>query len=598
MSFFGNNQGKAATGSSIFGNTTGAPATTGTSATTATGPGTTTTGNTPSLFGGGMSNGTNLFGNPSSSGTNIFGQPSPAAGTPSSIAPPSTPSLFGATTTTPASNPGSSLFSAPPASTSAQTPSLFGNIGGAAGNSTTTQKPSLFVPLTSNTTSTSTPNATTSASGASSLFSLKPAESSTTAATVGKPPSNFFPTPATSGATSGSALPGGSLFGNLPKPGDTSSGSTSGSLFSGSLFGKKPDATTATATPTTTTPAPTSAFSLGGTFTTIGANNNATPSATTAAPTSNIFGNVPKTDSTEKKDGAPAASPAFGLFGNRDMSSEKKDATPTPASTLFGAQPATTTSTTPSTTLGMSALAPKDSDKPKDGTPLITTIAVPPPSILRGKTIEEIVNKWTSDLDNHIREFNKLAGEVAVWDRALMENGNNLAAIYSHVLAVEREQSDIEQALDHIERQQSDLSSTLDTYERSAEEILGSQGGSLRALDTGPADTERDKNYMLATELHAHLDDLSGSLTQMIDSVNALSLTPAGNGSVQHGSEDPMVQISQILSSHLESLQWIDGALREVEGNVNEVERRVRDAGINTTLGSSTSKQRGFGLSR
>jgi nuclear pore complex protein Nup62 len=181
-----------------------------------------------------------------------------------------------------------------------------------------------------------------------------------------------------------------------------------------------------------------------------------------------------------------------------------------------------------------------------------------------------------------------------------MENGNNLATIYSHVLAVEREQSDIEQALDHIEQQQNDLSSTLDAYERSAEEILGSQGGSLRALDTGPADTERDKNYMLATELHAHLDDLSGSLTQMIDSVNALSLSPAANGSAQHGSEEPMVQISQILSSHLESLQWIDGAVRDVEGKVNEVERRVRDAGMNSALGSSASKQsqRGFGLSR
>ena len=68
-----------------------------------------------------------------------------------------------------------------------------------------------------------------------------------------------------------------------------------------------------------------------------------------------------------------------------------------------------------------------------------------------------------------------------------------LAAIYSHVLAVEREQSDIEQALDHIEQQQKDLSSTLDVYERSVGEVLGSQGGSLRALDTGPADTERDK---------------------------------------------------------------------------------------------------------
>ncbi|KAF9222101.1 hypothetical protein BS17DRAFT_881525 [Gyrodon lividus] len=596
MSLFGNNQGNT-TGNSIFGNTTGAPGT------TASGSGASTTGNPPSIFGGG----TSIFGNPPSSGTNIFGKPftTPAAGTPLATAPPSAPSLFGgsnATTTTGTSNPGPSLFATPLASTSTQTLSAFGNTGGATGSSTTAQKPSLFAPLTSNTTPTSTPN--TSASGASGLFALKTAEPSTTTATAAKPASGFFSIPATSGATSGSTLPGGSLFGNISKPtGDTSSGTTasapgsaSGSIFGGSLFGKKPDATTAASTPTTTTPAPTSAFSLGGTSTTAGVSSNTTPAVTTA-PTGGLFGTVPKTDSTEKGNAAPAGA-AFSLFGSKDTLLEKKDASPTPAPSLFGVKPAPTSGTTPLTTLGMSAVAPKDSDKSKDATPLAATIAVPPPSVLRGKTIEEIVNKWTFDLDNHVREFNKLAGEVAVWDRALMENGNNLAAIYSHVLAVEREQSDIEQALDHIEQQQKDLSSTLDTYERSAEEILGGQGGSLRALDTGPADTERDKNYMLATELHAHLDDLSGSLTQMIDSVNALSLTPAGNGSVQHGSEDPMIQISQILSSHLESLQWIDGALREVEGSVNEVERRVRGAGINGALGSSTNKQRGFGLSR
>ena len=61
------------------------------------------------------------------------------------------------------------------------------------------------------------------------------------------------------------------------------------------------------------------------------------------------------------------------------------------------------------------------------------------------------------------------------------------------VLAAEREQSDIDMALDHIEQQQRDLSATLEVYEKSAEEVLGGQGGSLRALDTGPADTERDK---------------------------------------------------------------------------------------------------------
>jgi nuclear pore complex protein Nup62 len=53
-------------------------------------------------------------------------------------------------------------------------------------------------------------------------------------------------------------------------------------------------------------------------------------------------------------------------------------------------------------------------------------VAVQPPSMLRGKSIEEIVNKWAADLDTHVREFNTFAAEVAVWDRALVENGNTV----------------------------------------------------------------------------------------------------------------------------------------------------------------------------
>lgn len=53
-------------------------------------------------------------------------------------------------------------------------------------------------------------------------------------------------------------------------------------------------------------------------------------------------------------------------------------------------------------------------------------IAVPPPSMLRGKTIEEIVNKWSTDLEAHVKEFNRLAGEINVWDRALIDNGNTV----------------------------------------------------------------------------------------------------------------------------------------------------------------------------
>ena len=47
--------------------------------------------------------------------------------------------------------------------------------------------------------------------------------------------------------------------------------------------------------------------------------------------------------------------------------------------------------------------------------------------MLRGKTLEEIINKWTADLEANVGEFNIVGAEVAVWDRALIENGNNVS---------------------------------------------------------------------------------------------------------------------------------------------------------------------------
>lgn len=80
----------------------------------------------------------------------------------------------------------------------------------------------------------------------------------------------------------------------------------------------------------------------------------------------------------------------------------------------------------------------------------------------------------------------------------------------------------------------------------------------------------------------------------MIDSVNGLSLPSSGDASKD---EDPLAQISQILSSHLESLQWIDGAVNEVNGKITDVERRVRDSGEDYGLNNSgTTRSRGFGM--
>jgi len=204
--------------------------------------------------------------------------------------------------------------------------------------------------------------------------------------------------------------------------------------------------------------------------------------------------------------------------------------------------------------------------------------------MLRGKTIEEIVNKWSTDLETNVKDFTRLAGEIAVWDRALIDNGNTISALFQHVMLAEREQSDLEQSLKHAEEQQTELASTLDVYEKYANELFDSQSGGLRALDVGPADAERDKQYSLAADLNSHLDDLSRSLTQMIDSVNYIS--EPGNEATKK--DAPLDQIASILSSHLESLQWIDGAVREVDSKVTDVEKRIRDASGNSN-GASVS---------
>ncbi|KAG6336350.1 hypothetical protein ID866_2745 [Astraeus odoratus] len=386
---------------------------------------------------GTTSNPTSFFGNAGGS-SSIFGNL------------PSSGGLFGKTTT---------LAASAPSTASASTPSIF---GGATSNAQTSTN-SFGKPATPpvGTPSSTAPGTTPSLFGGAATSA---APATTSASTTG---SSFFGIPPAGASQT-------NMFGNL-------GGTPATTAPKSNLFVPLTSGTTASAT-TASNAAATPASST-----------KEVPSATTTTvSTGGLFGTVPqKSDGMEKKD-APPAAPTFNLFGTKDASSTMT-ANTTSTGGLFGTKPTTPATTAP---LTASALAPKEGDKSKDATSSSAAIAVAPPSVLKGKTIEEIVNKWSSDLENQVREFNKFAAEVAVWDRALMENGNNLAALYSHVVAVEREQTEIEQTLDHIEQQQRDLSSTLDAYERSAEEILGAQGGSLRALDTGPADTERDKKYV------------------------------------------------------------------------------------------------------
>ena len=108
-----------------------------------------------------------------------------------------------------------------------------------------------------------------------------------------------------------------------------------------------------------------------------------------------------------------------------------------------------------------------------------------------------------------------------------------------------------------------------------------------------------ESSYTLATELNSHLDDLSQSLLQMIETINSLTDYNSSPGT-KGNTADPIQQISQILSSHLDSLEWIDGAVRDVENKVVDAEKKVKAASAgssnNVTNLSNSSRQRGFKL--
>lgn len=99
-------------------------------------------------------------------------------------------------------------------------------------------------------------------------------------------------------------------------------------------------------------------------------------------------------------------------------------------STLFGAKPAKASSSSAAPGIGVFASAPK----PASSTPAepgasssAAGPSEPAPNLLRGKTLEDIVDGWNKDLDSQVKEFERQAGEVREWDKVLVRNGNQVS---------------------------------------------------------------------------------------------------------------------------------------------------------------------------
>nr|ODN93966.1 hypothetical protein L203_00134 [Cryptococcus depauperatus CBS 7841] len=584
----------AASGTSLFGNKNNAsqPATEG----SLFGGATNMSSTNPSsggLFGGGAQSsggfGNNAANNTSTSAMGTIGASTFGFGSNtnnSSSAPSAAPSggLFGgsgafgsntsnaAGSSTPASKPAFGGFSqsttpaaAPPASSGT---SLFGGVSAVNNSAESNTGSGLFG---------AKPATSTAAPTTGGLFGTKPTDPSTAASTT---------QPSGGGLFGGSG--GGGLFGSkpaeAPKADSSASATPSGGLFAG-IGGVKP----AEASKPTT-----GGFSFGA--------KTATPAPSESAKVSGfsfggLSGGEKKNDKTAEAP-KPASGFSFGSFGTK-VNDEKEKTSSLAVSTggLFGSMSSETAKPATSTPAIGSSLAGAGSTS----TPVAETAAAatkdkstePTPNLLKGKTLEDIVEGWNKDLEEQVEEFERQAGEIREWDKILVRNGNQITALRQQVFEAQQTQAAVDEPLNYFEAQQQQLESTLDVYEKEYSKMSNDKTRPLAAKV--PADLEREKAYSLAEDLNRQLDDISRNLSQMIEQVNKLS-TPSASidlssstlsaGGPETSSfsaadvasqmpDDPINQLSAILGAHLRALNSIDANAEKLGGKLVDLESKL-----------------------
>ncbi|XP_053554911.1 nucleoporin-62 C-terminal-like protein [Bombina bombina] len=195
----------------------------------------------------------------------------------------------------------------------------------------------------------------------------------------------------------------------------------------------------------------------------------------------------------------------------------------------------------------------------------VPSAASVPPAMTYAQ-LENLINKWSLELEDQEKHFLQQATQVNAWDRMLIHNGERITTLHREMEKVKMDQKRLDQELDFILSQQKELEDLLSPLEESVKE----QSGTIYAQH---ADEEREKTYKLAENIDAQLKRMAQDLKEVIEHLN----TSAGPSDTSN----PLQQICKILNAHMDSLQWIDqnSALlqRKVEQVSKECESRRKE---------------------
>lgn len=343
-----------------------------------------------------------------------------------------------------------------------------------------------------------------------------------------------FGTPKTTGGfTAGSATV---TQGTAAGPSAFSVGGGTGDAKTNLLMGFTPTSTGAAPQPkssvfTLSTP---TTLSTGGGFS---LNTSTTPTVTTAT-TGFSLGSGTST-------GFGLSTGASGAFS---LSSSSASATPqTSAPTLKLGQTTVSTSSTQPITSSAVAATPSLGASTVVTSSTVSSLTTP----MHYVQLEETINKWTLDLEEQEKIFIGQAAEINAWDQLFSSNSEKIISVNNEVENMKLQQLQLDHELDFILAQQRELEECLVPLEKE--------------LESTPTNTdpEREHTYHLAEHLDTQLKQMSEDLKEIIEHLNESSRT--------QDTSDPIVQIGRILNAHMNSLQWIDQNIVNIQTQLDNV---------------------------
>jgi len=173
-------------------------------------------------------------------------------------------------------------------------------------------------------------------------------------------------------------------------------------------------------------------------------------------------------------------------------------------------------------------------------------------SSMNFRQLKELLNKWTSSLDEEEKHFIQQATRGNYWDTTLMNNGDKITKINESIMKVKNDHTNMENAIEVVKANQRDLENILNALEESLPANI-------------IVEPEREHLYNMSVEINMQLQQMTEDLKEVIRHLND------SNRVVDR--HDPVAHILKIMNEHTDTLQWMEDNAAQVKVSLDDVSK-------------------------